>query len=307
MNKKAIVLILSVALCFLVLIFGIIRGITLRTSSRMTAKKINAVYDYGTIVYSNKDFEKAIKAFEVVAGQDKYAKNKEDALFKLADSYQNLGKFEEARQCYKNLIQQFPNSPLVQKAQNMLENLNIKILFSPVITEDSFKYEIKPNDALIKIAKNFNTTVELLRKSNNLKNDMIIPGQFLKVTKAKFTILVDKSQNRLFLKKDGEIIKVYTISTGANFSTPVGQFTIEEKMVSPVWYKIGAIVSPDSADYELGKYWMGISEPGYGIHGTNDPASIGKHITKGCVRMLNADVEELYSIVPNGIEVVIVD
>ena len=52
---------------------------------------------------------------------------------------------------------------------------------------------------------------------------------------------------------------------------------------------------------------MGISQQGYGIHGTTDPASIGAQVTAGCVRMSNPEVEELYAIVPEGTEVVIVD
>jgi len=52
---------------------------------------------------------------------------------------------------------------------------------------------------------------------------------------------------------------------------------------------------------------MGIDFPGYGLHGTTDPKSLGKQVTQGCVRLSNSDVEELYTIVPIGTEVVIVD
>ena len=52
---------------------------------------------------------------------------------------------------------------------------------------------------------------------------------------------------------------------------------------------------------------MGIDKKGYGIHGTIDPNAIGQQITAGCVRMTNADVEELFSIVPTGTDVTIVD
>ena len=150
--------------------------------------------------------------------------------------------------------------------------------------------------------------MELLKKSNGLKSDLIYPGNFLKVNRAKFVILVDKSENILTLvTAEGEVMKTYVVSTGENLSTPVGSFKIEEKLVSPLWYKVGAIVEPGSAEYELGTRWMGISAPGYGIHGTNDNASLGKHITKGCVRMRNSEVEELYAIVPGGTEVIIVE
>ena len=52
---------------------------------------------------------------------------------------------------------------------------------------------------------------------------------------------------------------------------------------------------------------MGIDVPGYGIHGTTEPESIGYQATEGCVRMHNSDVEELFTIVPPGTEVIIVD
>ncbi|MCX5714227.1 MAG: L,D-transpeptidase [Candidatus Omnitrophica bacterium] len=64
---------------------------------------------------------------------------------------------------------------------------------------------------------------------------------------------------------------------------------------------------PGSADNLLGTRWLGIDLPGYGIHGTVDPSSLGKQVTQGCVRMANSDAEELYSIVPTGTEVTIVD
>ena len=52
---------------------------------------------------------------------------------------------------------------------------------------------------------------------------------------------------------------------------------------------------------------MGLTIPGYGIHGTNDESTIGSQITMGCVRMKNNDVVELFDIVKPGTEVEIVD
>ena len=64
---------------------------------------------------------------------------------------------------------------------------------------------------------------------------------------------------------------------------------------------------PESPENVLGTRWMGFDIPGYGIHGTVEPKAIGQQVTAGCVRMLNEQVEELYSILPVGTEVVIVD
>ncbi|MCK4463077.1 MAG: L,D-transpeptidase family protein [Candidatus Omnitrophica bacterium] len=309
MNKKLIAIVLAVSLVILLAVFGI-KNILLTKSFRklkMTPDKVDTIYEYGLIQYAQKDFDKAMRAFEIVAAQKLDPEKKEDALFKLVEICQKKNKLDLVRNHYKKIIEDFPNAEFISKIQSDLESINIKILFSPIITEDSFQYEIKPNDTLSKIAKNYNTTVELLKKSNDLKNDIIVPKRTLKVTKAKFSILVDKSQNLLFLKKSNEIMKIYRVSTGLNNSTPVGKFKIEEKLISPLWYKVGAVVPPDSPEYELGKHWMGLSVAGYGIHGTNDSDSIGKHITKGCIRMLNENIEELYAVVPSGTEVVIVD
>ena len=309
MNKRILLISIAVFIVLLVTAAGIKNFIVSRSvrSLEMAKSKIDAVYDYALILYSQKEYDKALRAFEIIANQKSDPGKREDALNKLAQIYLFKKDLISARNYYKEIVEYFPDAKEIADIQKKMEDINMKLLFSPVITEESVSYVIKPNDTLGKIAREHNTTVELIKKSNNLSSDIIIPGNMLKVNNANFNIFVDKSQNILFLKRNGEIIKAYTVSTGANNSTPVGKFKIEEKMVSPVWYKMGAIVSSDSAEYELGKRWMGISVKGYGIHGTNDPSSIGKQITKGCVRMQNPDVEELYAIVPSGTEVEIVD
>ena len=52
--------------------------------------------------------------------------------------------------------------------------------------------------------------------------------------------------------------------------------------------------------------WLGLSKPQYGIHGTNNPASIGTMASLGCVRMYNRDVEELFPQVSVGTTVEII-
>ena len=104
------------------------------------------------------------------------------------------------------------------------------ILFSPVVTQDSLVYEVQKGDTLNKIARKHNTTAELISKANNLKGSVIRLGQRLKISKAHFSIVVDKSQNILTLKADGEIFKTYRVSTGKNSSTPVGSFKIINKI-----------------------------------------------------------------------------
>jgi len=229
------------------------------------------------------------------------------ALSKEAVDFLKKGELPEAKSLYQRLINEFSNSPEVMNWQKSVEEINIKLLFSPVLTPQSTLYQIKPGDTLIKIAKEFKTTPDLIAKSNNLKDDKILPGRKIKVWTTPFSILVDKSQNTLILKTDEEIIKTYVVSTGINNSSPVGNFKIVNKLSQPTWFRAGAVVAPNSPDNVLGSRWMGFDLSGYGIHGTIDPGNLGKQITQGCVRMSNSDVEELYTIVPVGTEVTIVD
>jgi lipoprotein-anchoring transpeptidase ErfK/SrfK len=217
------------------------------------------------------------------------------------------GDLSVAKSFYQRLIGEFSNSNNIVNWQKRLEEINIKLLFSPVLTPKSLVYEIKPGDTLIKIAKEFKTTPELIAKSNSIKDNKIMPGRKIKIWTAPFSILVYKSQNILILKSGEEIIKTYTVSTGSNNCSPVGNFKIVNKLPNPTWFKAGAVVDSTSPDNVLGTRWMGFDLPGYGIHGTIDPGNLGKQVTQGCVRMANAEVEELYTIVPVGTEVTIVN
>ncbi|MGA2775742.1 MAG: L,D-transpeptidase family protein [Candidatus Omnitrophota bacterium] len=229
------------------------------------------------------------------------------ALVNQAKELSAKGDLLAAKDIYLKLINDFTNSPEVANWQKKSEELNIKLLFSPVITSKSVLYEIEPGDTLIKIARKFKTTPELIKKSNNLK-DAIMPGRKIKVWNAPFSILIDKSNNTLILKCEEEVLKSYVVSTGKDNCTPAGNFKITNKLLNPTWFKKGDnVISPTDPKNALGSRWLGIDLPGYGIHGTIEPQNLGKQATEGCIRMSNPDVEELYIIVPVGTEVTIVD
>lgn len=237
---------------------------------------------------------------QVVSDKNSLANQESDPAFQEKDPV-------KLRQLYKQAEDKNDGSSNMQESKGQIEKLNMDILFSPQVDEYSTNYVVQPGDALSKIAKKFSTTVNLIKQANGLKSDVIRPGNKLKVTTCKFSIVVDKSQNQLFLKVGEDVIKTYIVSTGKDNSSPVGTFKIVNKLENPTWFKSGAIVPPNSPDNILGPRWLGFDLKGYGIHGTTQPEQLGKQVTLGCVRMRNDELVQLYDIVPVGTEVVIVD
>lgn len=229
------------------------------------------------------------------------------ALFEQASNLRKDGEALKAKELYQKILSDYPDYEHMQDVQDELNSLNIQIIFSNSPTPHTVIHEVGVGDSLGKIAMKYGTTMDLLKKSNNLSSNIIRVGQKLRVWTASFNIFVDKSQNVLFLKDGDEILKIYHVSTGKNNSTPVGKFKIMSKLIDPVWFNHGVVVPPDSPQNVLGTRWMGFDIPGYGIHGTIEPQNIGQQVTAGCVRMRNEDVQELYTMIPLGTQVVIVD
>lgn len=215
----------------------------------------------------------------------------------------------KAKDIYNEILSEYPDYDKIQDIQDKLGLLNVAIITANVPAPETLLHEVVPGDSLGKLSKKYNTTKELIKKTNVLKSDVIRVGQKLRIWNAPFNVQVKKAQNILMLKNGDEVLKVYHVSTGANNITPVGTFKIATKLANPVWFKPGgAPVPPESPENVLGTRWMGFdTDPHYGIHGTTDPDKIGQQVTAGCVRMRNAEVEELYDLLPIGTQVVIQD
>jgi len=107
-------------------------------------------------------------------------------------------------------------------------------------------------------------------------------------------VVVSLEDRKLALVEDGQVKKVYTVAVGKpSTPSPTGTFTIERRVANPTYHHDGKTVLPGPGN-PVGTRWMGLNKHGYGIHGTNEPKSIGKAASHGCIRMARADLEELY-------------
>lgn len=116
-------------------------------------------------------------------------------------------------------------------------------------------------------------------------------------------IVVSIPDRKLVLLDSERIIRVYDVAVGKpSTPTPEGEYRIVNHIANPTYYGHGVVVAPGK-DNPLGTRWMGLSVSGYGIHGTNVPSSIGYAASHGCIRMRQADLEELFDLVKVGVVV----
>lgn len=125
---------------------------------------------------------------------------------------------------------------------------------------------------------------------------------------AEVQVVINIPAFTLYLYDQGVQVKSYPIAIGGELNPSVlAETTIINKVVDPTYYPSnGSSPIPPGPNNPVGTRWLGLALPGYGIHGTNNPKSIGSAASSGCIRMHNAAVEELAELVSVGTPVKLV-
>jgi lipoprotein-anchoring transpeptidase ErfK/SrfK len=161
-------------------------------------------------------------------------------------------------------------------------------------------------------------TVRIMRALSDRTDEVSVPVRTLdpKVTTASLgsSIVVDLSENELYLYDGLHVVKRYRVATAApGYQTPVGTWEIVNKVENPTWYNpaldtwgadLPPVIGPGPGN-PLGTRALYLNAPGIRIHGTYSSSSIGTYASHGCIRMLISDSEDLYPRVPMGTRVII--
>jgi L,D-transpeptidase ErfK/SrfK len=143
---------------------------------------------------------------------------------------------------------------------------------------------------------------------------IILPGRAIVPYGAGPGLTINLAELRLFHlieRDDGRYrVDLYPLGIGREGrSTPEGVFRINVKKQGPHWRVPEWLREQDPGlprfmapgpNNPLGDYWLGLSAPGYGIHGTNRPFGVGRRVSSGCIRMYPHDIARLYARVDTG-------
>jgi L,D-transpeptidase ErfK/SrfK len=190
------------------------------------------------------------------------------------------------------------------------------------------EYVVASGDSLWSITGRFTMNRTLFDAWNELPNpDALQPGMRVRVSDRHIVprrqadgLVIDVAVRTLYWFEHGKLKARFPVAVGrTDWSTPAGHYRIVGRREDPIWRVPDSIqkemrargqpvvrVVPPGPDNPLGKYWIQLSAPGYGLHGTIAPASIGKYASHGCMRLLPEHVERLYREARDGLPVDIV-
>jgi lipoprotein-anchoring transpeptidase ErfK/SrfK len=166
-------------------------------------------------------------------------------------------------------------------------------------------YSVQPGDTLERVAERYNVPWQLLAKINGIADPQHVrAGDQLKVVRGPFDAMVNLQKYELTLFLRGRYAGRFRIGIGQDQSTPDGEFSVKNKVANPTYYGPNQVIGADDPNNPLGERWIDLGNQ-IGIHGTNDPRSIGQAESRGCIRLSPGDVEDVYDILSIGSKVVI--
>ena len=129
------------------------------------------------------------------------------------------------------------------------------------------------------------------------------------------TIVVKTSERKLYFVVDGRNALRFPVGVGKAGQAWTGLARVTGKYVRPAWAppadirrenpRLPAVIPGGAPNNPMGQFAMTLGDGTYAIHGTNRPASVGRFVSHGCIRMYNADIRKLFSMVAVGTPVIV--
>lgn len=176
-------------------------------------------------------------------------------------------------------------------------------------------YQPRKGESLFAIARKFDVSLRALSRANRArrgKAPLLIPALRFPPPGPPNGVVLNLAERIVyFYDETGRPVSAYPVAIGrVGWETPTGDFTIRSKARNPTWFPPSWAKEeepvPPGPKNPLGDRWMGLSEPGYGLHATNALASVGRAASHGCLRMYPEDAHKLFGQVKRGTPVKII-
>lgn len=183
-------------------------------------------------------------------------------------------------------------------------------LCDPTNVQGARSYTVVGGDSLARIAGRFRKekilvedgTLAILNRIHN--PNALQVGQKIKVPVAPIRTVLEKRSFALSVYVGDYLLRLYWVGHGEHDKTPVTEFTVGEKQEKPQWTAPDGNVWPYGHPKNiLGEYFLKLlheSHTGFGVHGTTLPETVCTMSSMGCIRMLDADIAELFRLLPRG-------
>jgi hypothetical protein len=256
----------------------------------------------------------AREAFEaIIAKPSDNGWGRDDAQFGLAKiMLADPGRFLEGRDDLTAMLDRLPeNHKLRPRIEQMLGDVNAKLLMHPEPYGNDQIHTIEKGDTIAGIGKRFGVSPDLIMRVNRIDDPRRLTiGRRMKIPDLDLSVVVNKSDNTLTLLNHGSFFRKYRARTGAyDYQTPTGTFHVGRKVEGPTWTnpQTRQRFAAGEEGNELGARWMGFREnDSLGIHEAVDPSTVGTYGSNGCVGLAREDILEVYDLLPAGTTVTIV-
>ena len=228
--------------------------------------------------------------------------------FEAAAKLRQEGKIPEARGALTGFVQKFPTSPHADAAKDLLGEVNIDIFLSRTPSPEKEEYIVKPGDVINKVARKMKTTPELIMRMNNMSGTMLRIGDHLLISNPDFSMVIQRKSNSVVLLNHGAFFKQYHVREAKLSGKQSAK--ISAKVAETMAWKDGKRVGVGSKEYLSSTRWIRFAgAAGYTLYSVPDsghpnldqpPPPVG-------LGLAASDLEELSSLVKNGIAVTITD
>lgn len=207
--------------------------------------------------------------------------------------------------------------PLLSAAYGALQEVLSMVVFNREGSWRSCFREVRSGDSLARIANSVERELRipmsagLLQRVNGIRHPKRLrAGTRLRIPTEEIRVVVEKSTYSMKVLLGDVLIRLYRVGLGENDCTPEDRFVVSEKQRNPAWTdpRTGELIPAGDPRNLVGEYFVKLDHPvhqGYGLHGTEDPTSIGRDASMGCIRLKKTDMAGLFAYLPRRTQVLV--